>query len=736
MKKFKLFCACLAMAGVMLTACESQTGDVSAPSVPDTSVSVSTEASVSANTTTEEVSNENYQELIKSFISAIDTNYGYELTYKLAYDEEMAGACGFRTSASDYEHMCADFLADEMAKIGLVDIEKIAVSADKWQFDYASLTIAGTDINIVPASYAVNGTDEGGITAEIVNCNNGFEEDYADLDVNGKIVLVAVDQRNVEWIDSYIQEAYLNGAAAVVSYSVGGYAMYSDDDRNIQDVCCKDLIPTVSISRNEAAAIIAAIEEGNNMCTLVVDNTVTPGEGTSYTVVGKIKGLSSDQQIIYSGHYDKYYYGFQDDCAAISLIFTVAKAMVDSNYVPENDIMIVCHPSEEWGVTDSQHDWTIGAWETINNVRPEWASKTIAMFNFELPGFLEDGQTQTGIATVPEYASFVESFVGEYASVIDNGTFADGISTEATFVSTMEDGISYRFAGVPYFLNGGVDFTDESGFAGNKYHSESDNAETWNAGVFAQNAAIYGAMGIVTDKNPAIELNLTASLNTLLETIDTTYVAEEDIKELVDLATELSVYVSSVYNNAVDINEKYREALASNNTEALSTLRAEGKANNQIALRLFKAYQDSLIGVESSSNVVIRHEGYRNTLDLLSAAIEACRNGLDYTEAEDGALDILWAVNTGYGYCTYCFSSENVAMSNASYSRGDEGMFWGNSKVIAFADVDAPIRFLFDGEFESALPLLETEYAKTLEGYKEAIAIEVKGLKEMLDSTK
>ncbi len=71
-------------------------------------------------------------------------------------------------------------------------------------------------------------------------------------------------------------------------------------------------------------------------------------------------------------------------------------------------------------------------------------------------------------------------------------------------------------------------------------------------------------------------------------------------------------------------------------------------------------------------------------------------------------------------------------MTVASYSRGDEGMLWGNSKVITFADVDAPIRFLFDGDFDSALPLLETEYAKTLENYKEAIAVEVKGLKEML----
>lgn len=728
MKKSKLFCACLLLAGVMLTACESQTGDVS--------TSVSTEASVSTNTTTEAVSvtEYDYKELIKSFIGAIDTDYGYELTYKLAYDEEMAGECGFRTSASDYEHLCADFLAEEMGNIGLTDIEKIPVKADKWQFDSASLTIAGTDIDIVPASYAENGTDEDGITAEIVNCNTGFAEDYEGLDVEGKIVLVAVDQRNVEWIDSYIQEADLHGAAAVVSYSVGGYAMYSDDDRNIQDVCCEDIMPTVSISRNEATAIIEAIEAGNTECTLKVANTVAIGEGTSYTVVGKIKGLSSDQQIIYSGHYDKYYYGFQDDCAAISLIFTIAKAMKDSGYVPENDIMIVCHPSEEWGASDCQHDWTTGAWETINTVHPEWASKTIAMFNFELPGFVEDGQTSTGIATVPEYALFVQNFVNEYSGIIDNGTFENGISAEASMVSTMEDGISYRFAGVPYFLNGGVDFTDESCFAGNKYHTESDNVDTWSAEAFAQNAAIYGAMGIVIDRQPAIELDLSATLANFLYTLNEDYALEAgvDLTDIKAFTDELIPYAVSLYENALRINENYKMAVEAGDAAAIEVLKTEGYENNAESLRLFKAYQDSLIGLESSASVVIRHEGYVNTLDLLSASIEACKNEADYTEEEDGALDLLWALNSGYAYASYIFSSENVAKTYAMYARGDEGMYWGNSKVTNFADVDAPIRLLFEGDFENALPLLEAEYEKALEGYKTALEIEKKGLAAML----
>ena len=60
-------------------------------------------------------------------------------------------------------------------------------------FNDASLTIEGTDVDIMPASYATNGTDKDGITAEIVDVGTGKAEDYEGLDVKDKIVLAGVD---------------------------------------------------------------------------------------------------------------------------------------------------------------------------------------------------------------------------------------------------------------------------------------------------------------------------------------------------------------------------------------------------------------------------------------------------------------------------------------------------------------------------------------------------------------
>ena len=283
---------------------------------------------------------------VQAFTDAIDAQYAYDLGYELAYNMEWAdNELGWRTAGSDAEHRTADFLMEEMEKIGLQDVQKVGTPTDVFQFNDSSLTIEGTEIDLMPAAYQCSGTDADGITAEIVDVAGGYEYDYMEVgDVKGKIVLAKVDQANEAWIDGYIRCAYEQGAAAIVTWANSGYGEVSEDSINVQDICCEDLIPTVAISANQAKEIKAAIEAGNNMATLKVDvEYAADDSGTTYNVVGKIPGKSGAQQIVLASHYDKYWYGFQDNCTAVSLTFAVAKAMIDSGYVPENDILVVAH---------------------------------------------------------------------------------------------------------------------------------------------------------------------------------------------------------------------------------------------------------------------------------------------------------------------------------------------------------------------------------------------------------
>lgn len=171
--------------------------------------------------------------------------------------------------------------------------------------------------------------------------------------------------------------------------------------------------------------------------TLVVDNEVSE-DGTTYNIMGRIPGRSSDYQIIVGGHYDVHFTGFQDDNCAVGLVLAMTKAMIDSGYQPENDIVFCLHGAEEWGSSYTQYDWTVGAWEMINNVHPEWVGKTLAFLNFELPAY--EFSTYTSTYSAPEMYAMLDYFANEYPYSPDpEGCFPDGVLTDGYQTYTYVD---------------------------------------------------------------------------------------------------------------------------------------------------------------------------------------------------------------------------------------------------------------------------------------------------------
>lgn len=665
----------------------------------------------------DEVVSTGIEEIVAAYVAANAEPYAFEVSRTMAYDESLlTNELGYRTAGSDAEHAAADWIAEEMARIGLEEIEKIPVTVDLFQFNGASLTIAGTDIDIFPASYQVSGTEADGITAEIVDLGTGFAEDYIDVDVEGKIVLVGVDQWNESWISGYMAEAHAHGAAALVSYDIGGYGSYDDDQINVQDVCQADLLPTVAISVNQYKAIREALDNGNNMATLVVDNVYSLDNGTSYDVAGRIKGKSSDQQIIISGHYDIYFNGFQDDSCAIGLALGIAKTMLDSGFIPENDIVFVAHGSEEWGAAGTEFDWTTGAWELINNIKPEWAQSTIALINFELPA-LYDGAVQDEIRCVPEYANVVYSLVHSgLLPEVSNGIFPEGYSDEAVFVTTMEDGISYRFAGVPYFLNGTGMRTTPDGWYQQHYHTPSDDESTYNADVMATNINLYGILAIYLDSMPAMMTDFTATADELEAAID------EDIMAMASADLEGYKEALKAFSSAADA---YAAQIAMINSQGLTE---EGKAMNVKSHEIFQAIQDGLIGVIASSDVVIKHIGYQDNIAILTEIISLLEDN------DPSAAGIAYNLNGVREYIAYIFGEETVANAMGSMRNWnpDQGnMFWGTGKGYKDTGTAAATASMLEKiysenyDFAEELEVYKTALEQQLTCYKETVASEI-----------
>lgn len=695
----------------------------------------STAASVSSTQSAQ--NNTFYQDAIDAYVNEIDMDYAYDFTKTLSLDPSLHdNSLGFRTSGSDAEHRTADYLAEEMEAIGLKNVEKIPVTVDKWQYNDASLTIDGTDIDLMPVSYMVNGTDEKGITAEIVDCGTGFAEDYEDKDVKGKIALVGVDQYNESWIGGYIYEAYEHGAKALVTYDLDGYGRYSDDDHQIQDVCAEDVMPTAIITMSEYKQIKKALDEGHNKANLVIDSVMEEGKGTSYDVVGYIPGKSHDQQIIFAGHYDMYFTGFQDDCSAIGTIMSMAKTMIDSGYVPENDIVVVAHGAEEWGATGTEFDWTRGAYELINNVHPEWASKTLALFNFELDAF-DDGGDTFMITSVPEYATLVKNLVDE--GVLDGAVkdYEKGISAETFDTTTMEDGISYRGAGVPYFLNttdtcsGSASEDSEYTWSQLHYHTESDNTDTYSEKVMKANIAVFGSIAIAIDQLPAMTLDMQATIDDLSESFNEDLAEEAGVSKE-DWENALAVFqkeVDALNAEGKDINERYVKAVSSKaDAEAIQE---EGKAYNKKVLELFKYVQDNFVGIVFSSDVVMKHVGYQNNIEYMDEVIDDLKDN----KVSD-ALDVAFQLNGLCEYNYYLFSPNAAAKIDAHADKAvDNNKWWGNDKGFYFTNTKEATASLLqkeDGDDVSEeIKVYEDARVQQLNYYKDSLEKEIQAMEKI-----
>ncbi|MDD4200079.1 MAG: M28 family peptidase [Eubacteriales bacterium] len=669
-----------------------------------------------------------YAEDVQAFYDNVDMEYAYNLSEELAYNwDDYAEACGWRTAGSDSEHACADFLAGEMEKIGLQNVEKIPTACDKFQFNGSSLKIKDSKVDFKggdqdaveagtngPASYQVNGTD-GDLEAKIVDVGTGTEAEYEDVGFEeGDIAFAKVDQSNEAWIDVYMNEAYNHGASAIITWANSGYGEAGSFTNNTQDVCCGDLLPSASLSADQAKMVKKAIKNGHDQAILNIDAEMVDNGGTTDNVCGMIPGKNHDQKIIISAHYDKYWYGFQDDCAAIGLIMATGKSLVDSGYEPENDIYIVCHGAEEWGVTDSMYDWTTGAWGMCEE--NGMADDVICMLNFELPAF--DCNNKLAIASVPEFQTTSAKILNE-GIVVTAGK--ETIAYETVDTTNMEDGISYREYGTPYYLNN-FEGTD---FMSNNYHTIADNKDTYSETVFQTNINWTGAYAIYADNTPAVELDFTATANRMKDNFNGDYAEEAgvDVDAYKAALKEFKAAGKAMNEKIAGINDKYAKAIADGDQEAADAARAEAVELNEINLQAFQMVQDDFLKV-TDFDCSYGHSNENATAEALDGILAALDVGKGpiWGENGDGIADGITALNgvVNYYYCNYSMETadrEYAAHTMDYYKSKDQAMWAWNHMydMVDTGEMDYKVYHVEDlSEFS------EDEIAELKEGYSAA----------------
>jgi hypothetical protein len=676
------------------------------------------------------------------YVKAIDTKYAYDLAVKITEGDEYNNSpMGDRQSGSDAEHATADLLETEMKALGLEDVEKLPTPVDKWQFNGASIKVDGIDDEIALHSYATAGTPKDGIDAEIIYLGKGTEADYDGIDAKGKIILVDVDQR-AEWWPTYPQlEAEAHGAAAILEAPVSGFSEIADDAYSANDICGPTSIPCTSITVKDSKVIQEKIGAGTTKAHLVVDNVVEEG-GETYNIIGKIKGKSSDQAILYGAHYDAHFRGFQDDTIATTGVLAIAKAFKDSGYTPERDIWFVLHGAEEWGASATEYDWCTGAWELITNAHPEWSGQILTFFNFELSAYEFD--TYTYSSSAPELYSMIEEFTNttEKPSPKPDGVFKDGIQTEGYQTYTYSDDFSYYEAGVPSVINGFLLKTDDGSvfdFYYKLYHTNYDTKDTYNEGVMKFNLEYYGSMGIHVDQTPALELDYTTQYTRLKDAINADLAKDNDV-DVDGYNAAVEAYgkaAESAKAKVADINERYAKAIADKaSDEDLAAIFAEGRALNTKNLKVFKDTQAYLLSLIYETPIV-PHESPQLNIDqinsvvsnLESGEIEAAVWGTEDADYMDGAS----AIN---GFNEWYLQFFSTAVTDQFYDMfydkaNADNQFWGTGRQFAWADVDDAVRSITaksedaDADFSKEIKQFNAA-AKEQQGiYKELVKQEI-----------
>ena len=649
----------------------------------------------------------------KEYMERLDIAWSYHLAKKM---EKICSnpKLGYRTAGSAAELATGDMLAAEMTKIGFPKVTKDAIRVDSWEFEKADLTFTdsnGTVRTVHLGAYQTHFVTGGAEAFSLVYAGKGTKADYETLDVTGKLVLVDINQRDEWWINYPVYQAHLKGAKAVIAVQTGGYGEVDDAALNAQDIAGPCDAPAFSISRRDAELLKNALTavstgEGPNELPVLLDAVSRiDRDQTTYNIVGEIPGRHPERRILLSAHYDSYFDGFQDDNTAIAMMLCIGKTLMDIGYQPENTLTFCAMAAEEWGVIDSQFDWSTGAYEQVFTVHPEWRGSVIADLNFELPALAHG--TRARIRSTWEYVPFLEHFLEDLPAL----TPAYPEDTRITApIETWSDDFSIAISGIPSMVN---DFTGGS-FMETNYHSQFDNDNYYDEDVYRMHHELFGLLVMALDQTAVVPLSFSGVLTRAaqaLEPIRSDFCIDDgnDLgkRALLSLLAGTAKAGDIAYRRALQINQEYTKACRENRSKEAELLYTRSRLTEQALLDAFRKEQDTFVRIDWHGNVLFPHRILQDHIRLLSGAIKNLKEG-----RISSALKKLYQIDNN----SYAFSFEKGVydhFTKNSLHQPKERLKWGYGRILGHEDL-----------FEVVTSLLTKDAAGVTDCKKEIIFLE------------
>ena len=599
--------------------------------------------------------------IAEKYLEGLDTEYSYRLAKRME-EHRTNPVLGYRTAGSAAEIATGDMLAAEMRRLGFSKVWKDAIQVDAWEFKKAELCYEdenGVRKTLQLGAYQTTMVTDGPKEYILVYAGKGTEQDYRELDVKGKLVLVDINQRDEWWINYPVYQAYLKGAAAVLAAQTGGYGEVDKAALNAQDIAGSPEAAAFSVSQEDAEGLKRAMASQGEIKVVFDADTRVERDRTTYNIIGEITGKNPERKIMLSAHYDSYFDGFQDDNTAISMMLGMGKALIETGWQPQNTILFCAMAAEEWGVADSQFDWSTGAYEQVFTVHPEWRGKVIADLNFELPALAHG--TRARIRSTYEYVDFLEHFLEELPELTQGYPEETRVTAP---IETWSDDFSIAIAGIPSMVN---DFTGGS-FMETHYHSQFDNDNFYDKDVYRMHHELFGLLLLAIDRTKIVPLNFARVFEKAKEALDLEWCEElgADGAGLREELTRAAETAEKVYAAVERCNRRNAEQIisaeqttaaeqatgtgqaagAGQTSDAERAIGAEqiadaeqatgtGLATNagqtalleQNLLALFAKVQDEFVRIDWYGNVLFPHAVLQQSLDLLTGAADSLRRG-------------------------------------------------------------------------------------------------------------
>jgi len=607
-------------------------------------------------------------------------DYAYEVNeiYAHEYGEfewpEDSGLEAWRPAGSDADHAYANYLEAEMTAIGLENVTKEPFPVHAYHYGGASVQVVSPvagDVWLACGYSGLPGTTvspdadpDGSITADIVYVGLGTKYDYEGKDVEGKLVLVDVSEEDMYWLQYPHYEAELHGAIGMVvtwvEYGLLEGSVVTHDSE------CVRTIPAVCISHENADYLKSLIASEDSVEVKIWCDAEVDLEGTSYNVYGYIPGTTyPDELIVFGDHYDKHWYGASDDGSGVARLLGMAKAFVNSGYQPSRTLVFFANGAEEYGWSDTEFDWCIGAWNAINVQHPEWAGKTLAYFNCEGGGTI--GATSVRASGTPETQDFRLGLLPLFDEWFINnapwsGYYYPSSERTSSFPSTWNDQFSFGSAGVPTVS---VDST-RSNYVGYDYHTQKDAMYGISAESLAMSIIANGIAAIELDRSVLIPYSFDNRADDMKQSLEEELLTEAGINY-----PKIMSEISRFQRVASDVTKLINSAKDSDNAQCA----------NDLLLQTVDVLLSELAWVGGYIQPFYPHQHYQEDSWYLREGIWALEEG----NIDAALMWLSWTFNMWTGKLVSRETYQAMYIDRWNPERDD--LFWGTDRIAKVLDI-------------------------------------------------